>query len=51
MESLIGMDGLMSVGADVGQTIAEKDVAKSWNCLRLNLIWNDVVIIACKSNC
>ena len=27
----------MSVGADVGQTVAERDVA----CLRMNLIWNE----------
>ena len=41
MEYLIGMDVLMSSGANVGQIVAERDVVESWNCLRMNLIWNE----------
>ena len=50
MECLIGMDGLMSDGANVGQTVTEKDVYENWNCLRMNMIWNDVELVACKTN-
>ena len=49
MKYLIGMDGLMSVEADVSQTDVETDVYESWNRMRLNLIWNDVVLATCKT--
>ena len=39
-----------AVGADVSQTIPKKDVYVSWNWMRLNLIWNDVLLVACKTN-
>jgi hypothetical protein len=38
MKDLIGMDGLMSVEADVSQTDAETDVYERCNRMRLNLI-------------
>ena len=49
MKDLIGMDGLMSVEVDVSQTDVETDVYERWNKMRLNLIWNDVVLAACKT--
>ena len=49
MKDLIGMDGLMSIEVDVSQTDVETDVYESWNRMRLNLIWNDVVLDACKT--
>ena len=51
MESLIGMDGPMSAEANVGETVAKRDVTESWNCLRMNMIWNVVGLVACKTNC
>ena len=49
MKDLIGMDGLMSIEDDVRQTGVETNVYESWNRMRLNLIWNDVVLDACKT--
>ena len=40
-----------AVGADVGQTVAKKDVYESWNWMRLNLIRNDVLLVTFKTNC
>ena len=47
MKYLIGMDGLMSVEANVSQTDVETDVYESWNRMKLNMIWNDVVLAGC----
>jgi len=49
MKYLTDMDGMMSVEADVSQTDVETDVYERWNRMRLNLIWNDVVLAACKT--
>ena len=49
MKYLIGMDGLMSVEVDVRQTDIKIDVYERWNRMRLNLIWNDVVLATCKT--
>ena len=49
MKDLIGMDGLMSVEVDVSHIDAETDIYERWNRMRLNLIWNDVVLAGCKT--
>ena len=40
-----------AAGVDVGQSVAKKDVYESWNWMRLNLIWHDVLLVACKTKC